>query len=117
MSEYEDKLVDIWIRTKTALSFKDWLVIDSERNHKKSVQMSGDLGESLGKIAELEAKNKEAKEALNIAVNDVKRLEGENRELMNFIVLRGYSDDCSFLDTHSEDYYLNCTCGLDKLLK
>ena len=56
--EYEDKLEIAWAASETEKSFDEWMIDESERNHKKSVQMAGDLGEAFARIGELESKVK-----------------------------------------------------------
>ena len=56
---YRGKLIKIWQLAGEPTLFIDWLIEESERNHKKSVQMAGDLGEAFGKISELESKLKD----------------------------------------------------------
>ena len=55
---YRQKLDETWKLTGKEKPFLEWLIDESQRNHKKSVQMSGDLGQAFSRIGELEAKSK-----------------------------------------------------------
>lgn len=52
--EYRYKLHAIWELSQSTKPFLDWLIDESELNHKRSVRMAGDLGEALSKIGDLE---------------------------------------------------------------
>ena len=88
----------------------------------------------------VEAQNKEAKEALDIAVNDVNRLEGENEVLRERVSISIRTNKSHYVKNKKlegevkefreyVDHNLNCilrkhpkalnecTCGLDKLLE
>jgi len=57
---YKDKLIKKWmLDSPLTQEFNDWIIDEAERNHHKAVQMSGDLGEALSKIGDLEARLKD----------------------------------------------------------
>ncbi len=65
--EYRYKLVETWKLTGEEKPFLEWLIDESERNHKKQVQMSGDLGEAFSRIGELESKLKSMVSSFNVS--------------------------------------------------
>lgn len=69
---HEAKLKLSWNHFHEGLTFEEFLVKESERELKKAIQMSGDLGEAYGKIAELQSKIKELNKALEVMENENK---------------------------------------------
>lgn len=56
--EHRKKLLLNWAKSYLSIffNFEDYLVDRSFEEHKKSIQMSGDIGQALSKIGELERK-------------------------------------------------------------
>lgn len=59
------------------LTFEEFLIEEHERNHKKAVLKSGDIGEAFGTIAELQGQIKELNKALEV-------LQLENDEMRKY---------------------------------
>ena len=56
MSEFKDKLLAMYEEYKIEgdAPFDEWMILHAETEHKRSVQMAGDLGAALSKIGDLE---------------------------------------------------------------
>lgn len=62
--KHKDKLREAYNHSHDDLLFEDWLVRESEYNHKSSKLMAGDLGKAFSDIGTLQAENKELKKSV-----------------------------------------------------
>ncbi len=94
---YKEKLINTH-KLNSGLTFEEWLIADSERNHKKMILMAGDLGQAFSRIGELESKLKH-----NVALGDVRLSLPSDEEIYNNAILYGKKETDGTLDSEQLD--------------